>query len=69
MHVWAELNTFLYAVFFISDHTFNLVQDFVSNTAVIIRFVCLVNYLPHLHQNAITYITEGCFGFYVAGGI
>lgn len=34
MHVWAELNTFLYAVFFIYDHTFNLVQDFVTNTVI-----------------------------------
>lgn len=68
MHVWAGLNTFLHAVSFIYDHTFNLVQGFVSNTVI---KVCMfiVNYLPHLHQNAITYITEGCFGFYVAGGI
>lgn len=68
MHVWAELNTFLHAVSFIYDHTFNLVQDFVTNTVI---KVCMFsyNYLPHLHQNAITYITEGCFGFYVAGGI
>lgn len=49
MHVWAGLNTFLHAVSFIYDHTFNLVQDFVSNKVIkVFMFIKLITYLTYI---------------------
>lgn len=46
--MWTELNSFLHAVSFIYDHTFNLFNlGFVSNTVIKV-FMFIVNYLIYI---------------------